>query len=78
MDLHKNMFCRLEGFRAGNPRAGPTGRPPEPSYEAAKLEQKNLDLKGASHKTEMGRIWYQKNDLEKLEAQGVLRSLKNA
>ena len=27
-------------------------------------------LKGASHEIEMGRIWYQKKDLEKLKLRG--------
>ena len=29
-----------------------------------------LPLKGASHEIEMGQIWYQKKDLEKLELRG--------
>jgi len=29
-------------------------------------------LKGASHETEMGQIWYQKKDLEKLELRRYL------
>ena len=38
--------------------------------------QKDLSiLKGASHEIELGQIWYQKKDLEKLEVRGwVLKS----
>ena len=35
-------------------------------------------LKGASHEIEMGRIWYQKKDLEKLELRGYISSLSEA
>ena len=40
---------------------------------AQNSESKSCDsvpLKGASHETEMGQIWYQKKDLEKLELHG--------
>jgi len=32
-------------------------------------------LKGVSHKIEMGQIWYQKKDLEKLELHGYILAL---
>ena len=35
-------------------------------------------LKGATHEIEMGQIWYQKKDLEKLELRGWVPTLTSA
>jgi len=51
--------------------------PPSPNPVAAYNRSKNVlaYLKGASHEIEMGRIWNQKKDLEKLELRGWVRLL---
>ena len=39
--------------------------------------EKNSDLKGACHKIEIGRIWYQSKDLKKLEKRGCVPASAN-
>ena len=55
--------CRKGRGRTRSPRY-----PQDPGRHASRsFLQITQELKGASHEIEMGRIWYQKKELEKIE-----------